>query len=66
MTKIHGADYVPVFQQLARTKYEWQQLMRDVLKAGGFRRVEGAETFIHGPDGRIRHEVYANIPEPRP
>lgn len=64
MTKIHGADYLPSFNQVARTKHEWQELLRAALKAGGQRRVENNETFIHGPGGLLRHEVYANIPEP--
>lgn len=64
MTKIHGADYVPHMVQVARTKYEWQELMRQATKAGGRRRFEDGETYIHGADGKIRHEVYANIPEP--
>lgn len=68
-TQIHGADYFPTFQHAARTKYEWQALMREALKAGGFRRAEadsaGPVTYVHGPDGKIRHEIHANIPEPR-
>jgi hypothetical protein len=68
MTKIHGADYVPAFQHTARTKHEWQQLMRDALKAGGFRRAEsdnaGPVTYIHGRDGKLVAEIHANIPEP--
>ena len=65
MTQIHGADYVPSYRQLARTKHEWQQLLRDALKAGGTRRVENNETFIHNRFGFLLHEVYANIPEPQ-
>jgi hypothetical protein len=47
-------------------KAYWVQRLKEIIRNGGFRRVEGGETFLHGPDGRIKAEVYANIPAPDP
>jgi hypothetical protein len=62
-TLLHGADYRPRYAPAARTKAEWQRLLAAAIKAGGWRRVERSETFIHGADGHLVHEVYAYIPE---
>lgn len=59
---ILGFDYV-LGKPVQRTRAEWQALMATAIKEGGRRRVESGETFIHGPDARIRAEVYANVPE---
>ncbi len=32
-----------------------------ITKAGGFRRVEDGETFLHGKDGKIIWEAYGNM-----
>ena len=34
---------------------------QEILAAGGFRRVENGETFIHSSDGIIAFEVYDNL-----
>lgn len=66
--KILGADYSPRHEGVLRTRAEWQVNIVQTIRAGGFRRVEadesGAVTYLHGPDGVIRHEIYANIPAP--
>jgi hypothetical protein len=43
----------------------WRQRLLEVLAAGGRRRVQNGETFIHEPNGpRIQAEVYGNVPAP--
>lgn len=60
---IAGADYIDGFKPVTRSRREWQELMTAALKDGGHRRVEDGETFIHGRDWIMRHEIYENIPE---
>lgn len=63
-TKLPGSTYVPAFAQVWRTRSEWQEIIAEEIKAGGSRRVEYGETFIHGKNGILRHEIYANVPAP--
>jgi hypothetical protein len=50
--KIKGALYEP-YRQIEQTRAEWQRLMGDVIAAGGTRRAEAGETFIHGQGGYL-------------
>ena len=62
---INGFDYrtqKPV--QLPRA--QWKELLKQVVKAGGRRRVEDGETFAHGKDARIQFECYAVLPAVTP
>jgi hypothetical protein len=43
----------------------WKQRLAEVIRDGGFRRVEHGETFGHDKNGRIRFEVYATVPVPK-
>ena len=45
------------------TKEEFQKLMRDAVKAGGHRRAEKGDTFIHDKNWNILYEIWAVIPE---
>ena len=60
---IEGYDYKQ-HEAVARTAEEWQTLMAEAIKAGGRRRVEAGETYIHSPGGHIVAEIYANVPAP--
>ena len=62
---IYGADYAPTWARVVRTRGEWQEIIADVTKNGGRRRVEHGETFLHDSKGKMIHEIYANVPEPR-
>ena len=51
-----------------RTTKEWKQDLADVIKRGGFRRIENGETFAHIPfSGRklpnegIQFEIYGRV-----
>jgi hypothetical protein len=59
--KIKGALYEP-YRQIEQTRAEWQRLMSDVTAAGGNRRAEGGETFIHGHGGLLVAEIYEIVP----
>ena len=61
---INGFTYVPSRREAAWTRQEWQARMGKVLAAGGRRRVENGETFVHGPDGKLELEIYANVAAP--
>lgn len=61
---IPGADYVPRYTKAARTRLQWQELIASILAAGGRRRVENGETFVHDAQGLVVHEIYTNIPMP--
>lgn len=60
---IAGFDYV-LQMPVERSRAEWRAFLAAALADGGKRRVADGETFIHGPDARIRAEVYANLPAP--
>lgn len=59
--KIKGAIYSP-YRQIEQTRAEWQRLMSDAIAAGGKRRAEGGETFIHGNGGHLVGEIYEIVP----
>ena len=48
--------------ELSLPRAEWQERIEKAVKAGGFRRVEAGETFIHAKGGRMLAEIYANVP----
>lgn len=58
---IPGFDY-RTQKPAQRTRAEWREDLRAVIKAGGQRRAENGETFAHGKDGLIVFEVYAILP----
>jgi predicted P-loop ATPase/GTPase len=60
---VKGFCYV-THTAMEESRAYWQQRMREALKAGGRRRVENGETFIHQRGGRLVAEVYANVPAP--
>lgn len=62
---IEGWDY-RTHTVVRKTRQEWQATIAELVKAGGRRRVEHGETFVHNPQGRIAVEIYARIPEPKP
>ena len=62
---IPGFDEV-THQPVEKTRTEWQALMAQAIAAGGRRRVEKGETFIHGPDALLIAYIYANVPAPKP
>lgn len=43
---------------------EWQARIGAAIRAGGWRRFEKGETYIHGPDALLIAEVFANVPAP--
>jgi len=43
---------------------EWRALVGAVVAAGGFRRFEAGETFLHAKGGKILVEIYGNIQAP--
>jgi hypothetical protein len=61
--KIKGAIYNP-YRQIEQTRADWQRLMSDAIAAGGRRRAEGGETFIHGAGGHLIGEIWEIVPEP--
>lgn len=63
--KIEGALYEP-YRQIKQTRAEWQRLISDVLAAGGKRRAEAGETFIHGKGGLLVAEIYEIVPAKDP
>lgn len=58
---VTGFDY-RAGVEVKRTRSEWSGELRQVVAAGGRRRVEDEETFAHGPDGKLVFEVYGNVP----
>ena len=58
---IPGFTYTPTRREAEWTREEWQKRIAAALADGGFRRVEHGETFIHGADGLIQAEIYANV-----
>jgi len=55
-----GYDYLTQ-EDLNLPVREWRERMRPILGAGGFRRVESGETFIHEKNALIRYEIYGNV-----
>ena len=46
------------------TRAEWQERIAEAIKAGGFRRVMYGNPFVHACGGRIKAEIYTNVPAP--
>ena len=61
--KIPGFDEI-TRQPVERTRAEWQALIAKTIAAGGRRRFEKGETFIHGRDALLIAEIFANVPAP--
>jgi hypothetical protein len=59
--KIKGAIYSP-YRQIEQTRAEWQRLMGEAVAAGGRRRAEGGETFIHAVGGLMVAEIWEIVP----
>lgn len=51
------ATHAPV----SLTRQEWQARIIKATRAGGWRRVEDGETFIHLKGGKLTAEIYANV-----
>lgn len=51
-------------QLVEATFAEWQDRIGAAIRAGGWRRFEAGETYIHGPDALLIAEVFANVPAP--
>lgn len=62
--KLQGFDY-RAGATTERPRRDWRDDLAQAVSAGGYRRVEHGETFVHGPDGRLLFEVYAALPAPR-
>ena len=60
MKLIKGYDYRD-YAPKEFTRREWREEIQHVIKAGGYRRCEGGETFIHDNRGFLVLEIYANI-----
>lgn len=58
--QIEGFDY-RVQQPSKRPTQEWKAHLREVIEAGGRRRVENGETFAHDAKGVIVFEIYGRV-----
>jgi hypothetical protein len=61
--RIKGFDYER-HTTVELTRAEWQERIAQAIKAGGFRRVVYGNTFVHACGGRIKAEIYTNVPPP--
>jgi hypothetical protein len=61
--RIKGFDYER-YTTVELTCAEWQERIAEAIKAGGFRRVMYGDTYIHACGGRIKAEIYTNVPAP--
>lgn len=57
---MRGFDYISQ-TEFDRPAVELRQLANALVDAGGFRRVENNETFIHAAHGAIALEIYDNL-----
>lgn len=60
MKHVAGFDYCAKIGG-TRTMADWQEHMRKALEAGGYRRVENGETFVHDAKGKLLFEIYSNV-----
>jgi hypothetical protein len=60
---IKGFDYER-YATVELTRDEWQERIAEAIKAGGFRRVMYGDTYVHACGGRIKAEIYADVPAP--
>lgn len=58
--KIDGFDYL-AGTSVRLTTTQVKQIIRVIVEAGGFRRVENGETFLHDKSGKIVYEFYSNV-----
>lgn len=61
---IPGYDYTTQ-KPIEASRTEWQQRIAAAIKAGGRRRFEKGETYIHGRDALLIAEIYANVRAPK-
>jgi hypothetical protein len=61
--RIKGFDYERD-TTVELTRAEWQERIAQAIEAGGFRRVVYGNTFVHACGGRIKAEIYTNVPPP--
>ena len=68
---IEGYDYrypVGLNRQAGKVKLarkEWSKLVGIIVGAGGKRRHEAGETFLHAKGGAILVEIYGNVQAPK-
>jgi hypothetical protein len=58
---IKGFDYER-YATVELTRAEWQERIAEAIQAGGFRRVIYGDTYVHACGGRIKAEIYADVP----
>lgn len=59
MKTIDGFIYTRAGTPCSYTRAEWREQAARLMADGGFIRQEFGETFIHGKDGLIAAEIYA-------
>lgn len=64
MSTVKGFDYRTGLEREAPLR-EWRAEVTDAVVHGARRRVENNETFVHGRDGTLLFEVYANVSAPK-
>ena len=57
---IAGFDY-KINRPVERPLKEWREQLTQLQAKGGFRRVDGGETFGHDQKGIIAFEIYATV-----
>jgi hypothetical protein len=60
---VKGFDY-ETHATVELTRAQWQERIAEAIKAGGFRRVVYGDTYVHACGGRLKAEIYADIPTP--
>lgn len=60
---ISGFDYM-LQRPVEHTLAEWRAQLAATIASKGFRRAEAGETFLHGPNARIRCEIYGIVTLP--
>ena len=63
INRIKGFDYES-YATVELTRAEWQERIAEALQVGGFRRVMYGDTYVHACGGRIKAEIYADVPAP--
>ena len=58
--RIKGFDYES-YATVELTHAEWQEIIAEAVKVGGFRRVVYGDTYVHALGGRIKAEIYADV-----
>lgn len=65
MRKIKGFIYTRAGTPAEYTRAEWREQIARLTADGGWVRQEFGETFVHGKDGLIAAEIYAQGVVPR-